>query len=155
MISLNQYLSPEQVLCRSTLHSKKRALETLSQLLSAVEPEHTNAIYDGLLKRERLGSTAMGQGIAIPHARVKGLKQPEIAAITLIQPIEFDTPDDQPVDIIVGLAVPEDSDDTHLEILANLAALLKDATFVQQLKAAQDNATLYRAFAITTAIKDA
>lgn len=151
MITISKYLTAEQVLCRSKLNSKKRALQTIGQLLATHTPELADDIYDAILKRERLGSTAIGNGIVIPHARVKDLPQPEIAAITLAEPIDFDTPDDKPVDIIVGLAVPEASTEEHLEILAGLSSMLASTAFLQQLRDCKNKAELYNVFMVRTA----
>ena len=151
MITLSQFLSAKQVICQSTLSSKKRVLEMLSQLLSAQTSEQNNAIYTAILKREHLGSTAMGRGIAIPHARVKGLPSPQIAAITLAQPIQFDAPDDKPVDLVIGLAVPDDSTEEHLKILADLSTMLSKNVFLEQLRHCKDNADLYNALMVRTA----
>ena len=82
---------------------------------------------DSLFARERLGSTGLGHGVAIPHGRIKGLKAPMAAVLQLAQPIGFDSPDEQPVNLLIFLLVPEAATQKHLEILSEIAELLSDA----------------------------
>lgn len=91
-------------------------------------------ILDALIGRERLGSTALGHGIALPHGRIAGLEQPVAAMITLAHGIEFDAPDEEPVDIVVALLVPEDSADQHLEILSLMAEKFSDESITGKLR---------------------
>ena len=121
--------------------SKKKGLEVLSGLMAPFIPTHSKEkIFDKLIARERLGSTGLGSGVAIPHCRLEGLETPIGALITLKNAINFDSPDDKDVDILFCLIVPEGSHDEHLKILARLAELLIDPELCQKLRATEDSA---------------
>jgi PTS system nitrogen regulatory IIA component len=100
-------------------------------------------ITDSLFARERLGSTGLGHGVAIPHGRIKGLKSPMAALFQLAQPIGFDAPDEQPVALLIFLLVPEAATQKHLEILSEIAELLSDGALRERLKACQDATALH------------
>jgi PTS system nitrogen regulatory IIA component len=116
--------------------SKKRVLEDLSQML-AVNTDATTAekIFQALLERERLGSTGLGKGVAIPHARIPELTHNVAVMMTLANPIDFDAIDKQPIDIAFALLVPEDGGEHHLQHLARLATLFRDADACQKIRA--------------------
>ena len=134
-MNLATLLPADQVLCGPEATSKKRTLELLSQLLAKSIPQvPQEEIFKGLLQRERLGTTALGKGVAIPHTRLANVTTPTIAMIKLDKGIEYDAPDGEPVDILFGLAFPEDSDSNHLEILATLAEMLAEHEFVNELR---------------------
>ena len=115
--------------------SRKRALEALSELLAkAREPLSQRLIFDQLCARERLGSTGLGFGVALPHARVPGLGEACGAFIRASEGIDFDTPDGVRVDLIFGLVVPQECTGEHLEILAMLARLLSAETLRESLR---------------------
>jgi PTS system nitrogen regulatory IIA component len=138
-------LPAEQILCEPDANSKKRALEILSGLLEKSGPDlQEEEIFNGLLQRERLGTTALGEGVAIPHTRMANLSSPTIAMIKLDKGVDFDAPDQQPVDILFALAVPENSDSNHLEILATLAEMLSDREFVDKLRTLYNCEALYK-----------
>lgn len=123
------------MLCGSEASSKKRALELLSELLGTTLDEHDpEAVFDGLLDRERLGTTALGHGVAIPHTRLKQLDKPTLAMMKLERGVDFDAPDQKPVDLLFALAVPEESNEQHLLILATLAEMLSDQSLVTELR---------------------
>ncbi|AFJ02844.1 PTS system nitrogen-specific IIA component, PtsN [Methylophaga frappieri] len=108
--------------------SKKRVLENLSHLLAAnSEALSADKVFQVLLERERLGSTGLGKGIAIPHARVPGLTHTMAAMLTLSEPVDFESADGQPVDIAFGLLVPEDDSENHLQHLSRLVSIFRDA----------------------------
>jgi len=145
MIELSELLSPNRIVCQCNIRSKKRALQTLSELLAPsvcdkqidenVEPELSEMdIFDALINRERLGSTALGHGVALPHSRLNKVEVPIAAMITLESGVDYEAPDEQPVDILIGLLVPEKCNDEHLKILANLAKSLNSQHFRQQLR---------------------
>ncbi|QEP44268.1 PTS sugar transporter subunit IIA [Ectothiorhodospiraceae bacterium BW-2] len=148
-IDLQQLLSVRHIRPRISLSSKKRLLECAAGLLyDAIEPligtdadESLSMLtYEALLVRERLGSTGLGHGIAIPHARLPILDHPILAVITLSEAIDFDASDRQPVDLIFAIAVPEKSATHHLQLLSALATLLRDkaiATELRQLESAE------------------
>jgi len=147
-VTLDELVTPERVVADVDVHSKKRALERLSTLLAEAAPNLPAAeIFDSLLKRERLGSTGLGQGIAIPHGRLAGLEHPIGALITLREPVAFDAADDAPVDLVFALLVPEQCSDEHLQILSRAAELFRQPSFTRSLREAGDSAELFRAFA--------
>jgi nitrogen PTS system EIIA component len=123
--------------------SRKRALELASDLLAASHPElSARALFDGLMNRERLGSTALGDGVAIPHCR---MECPHIlgAFIKLAQPVDFDAPDGEPVDLLFVLIVPPSEPSAHLEVLAMLARLFQDPENRKALRSQGSDAALY------------
>ena len=101
-------------------------------------------VADSLFARERLGSTGLGYGVAIPHGRIKGLKTPMAAVFQLAAPIGFDAPDEQPVSLLIFLLVPEASTQKHLEILSEIAELLSDGRVRERLKSSQDAQELHQ-----------
>ncbi|MFQ5642129.1 MAG: PTS IIA-like nitrogen regulatory protein PtsN [Thiogranum sp.] len=130
-----ELLCPARITCQQDSSSKKRSLEILSGLLASAVPDYTEAeIFDSLVARERLGSTGLGNGVALPHGRLRSLKQPIAALLTLRQGIDFDAIDRQPVDLLYALLVPEESDEEHLKILAHLAALFSNRDFCERLR---------------------
>lgn len=139
----------------STIHvqlhapSKKRALEIMSQLAAAKlnNTQRTSEILDALLQRERLGSTVIGNGVAIPHCRLPGLEHPIIVMITLARGIDFQDHAHQPVDLLIGLIIPNTSDDLYLSLLANIAEQCSHLPFIKQIKAAESEKTLYNIMA--------
>ncbi|MBS1144703.1 MAG: ptsN [Proteobacteria bacterium] len=105
-----------------------------------------SVIFDSLFAREKLGSTGLGQGVAIPHGRIKGLKQAVGAFLRLATPVPFDSPDGRPVDLLFVLLVPEQATEQHLQILSELAQKFSDRTFREQLHAAADAAAIISLF---------
>jgi PTS system nitrogen regulatory IIA component len=100
-------------------------------------------VADSLFARERLGSTGLGHGVAIPHGRIKGLKSPMAAVFRLDEAIGFDAPDEQPVNLLIFLLVPEASTQKHLEILSEIAELLSDASLRDKLKSSDSADSLH------------
>jgi len=135
-----ELLHPARIACQQNSSSKKRSLESLSNLLASAVPDYTETeIFDSLIGRERLGSTGLGNGVALPHGRLRGLKQPIAALITLRQGIDFDAIDRQPVDLLYALLVPEESTEEHLQILARLASLFSNPDFCSRLRNCSDS----------------
>ena len=133
------FLTTDRINCQSTAASKKRVLEELGGLLAAsAEGLAKDRVFDKLLERERLGSTGLGQGIALPHARIKGVEDARGALIQLQSGIDFDAIDDQPVNIVFGLLVPEEATQEHLELLAKLATIFSDTDFCNSLRKAEN-----------------
>ncbi len=117
--------------------SKKRVLENLSRLLAANSENQTaEKIFQVLLERERLGSTGLGKGVAIPHARVPDLTHTVAAMLTLAEPVDFEAADGQPIDIAFGLLVPEDDSENHLQHLSRLVTLFRDADCCSKIRQA-------------------
>lgn len=144
MNRLASILTPAQVLAQVEVTSKKRAFEEAGLLFENLHGLSRALVTDSLFSRERLGSTGLGHGVAIPHGRIKGLKAPLAAVFQLAQPIGFDAPDDQPVKLLIFLLVPEAATQKHLEILSEIAELLSDAPLREQLAATTDAEQLHR-----------
>ena len=143
MNRLASILSPAQVLAHVEVTSKKRAFEEAGLLFENLHGLSRALVTDSLFSRERLGSTGLGHGVAIPHGRIKGLKAPMAAVFQLATPIGFDAPDDQVVGLLIFLLVPEAATQKHLEILSEIAELLSDAELREKLLASTDSAALH------------
>ena len=144
MNRLASILPAAQVLVSVEVTSKKRAFEEAGLLFENLHGLSRALITDSLFARERLGSTGLGHGVAIPHGRIKGLKNPLSAVLRLQQPIAFDAPDDEPVGLLIFLLVPEAATQRHLEILSEIAEMLSDRELRERLKIEPDVATLHR-----------
>ncbi len=132
-------LTPERMLCHVQATSKKRVLEYFSKLLATETISlDSHEIFESLLGRERLGSTGLGKGVAIPHARVAQCDMTLAAFLQLDQGIDFDAIDRQPVDLLFALVVPGEATQEHLDILAQLAAMFSEVEFREQLRNTQD-----------------
>ncbi|HOV19427.1 PTS sugar transporter subunit IIA [Ottowia sp.] len=136
MNRLASILPASQVLVGVDVTSKKRAFEEAGLLFENLHGLSRALIADSLFARERLGSTGLGHGVAIPHGRIKGLKAPMAAVLQLRQAIGFDAPDEQPVGLLIFLLVPEAATQKHLEILSEIAELLSDASLRERIKSA-------------------
>ena len=143
MNRLASILSPAQVLAHVEVTSKKRAFEEAGLLFENLHGLSRALVTDSLFSRERLGSTGLGHGVAIPHGRIKGLKSPMAAVFQLAHPIGFDAPDDQVVGLLIFLLVPEAATQKHLEILSEIAELLSDADLREKLVSSTDALQLY------------
>jgi len=140
---VSELLELERISCNAHAASKKRVLEQLSELLAGNQTELTQTqVFDSLLSRERLGSTGLGHGVAIPHGRVKNSDKTLLAMIKLDHGIDYDAIDNKPVDLLFALLVPEQSTDEHLQLLSQLAEMLSDAELVKQLRAATSSRSL-------------
>ena len=141
-----ELLALERISVVNTAGSKKRALEEAANLLtSGTTEEPTNEqVFERLLERERLGSTGLAGGVALPHARIPGVEQPRGAFLSLATPIEFDALDGQPVDLVFAMFVPEEATDEHLQLLAELARLFADPKLCQRLRETTDPAAVPR-----------
>ncbi len=136
-------LKPERIIFLPSLSSKKRALEILSEKLATDTPGLSDTqIFDSLISRERLGSTGMGSGVAIPHSRINGVSDAVAAALILDDGVDYDAPDNEAVDIMVALVVPEESTEEHLGLLAQLAGMFNDEQTLAQLRNADSPASL-------------
>lgn len=144
-MQLDTLLTVERTLCRAPANTKNRVLESCAHFLSEnVAAVTADTLLQSLLARERLGSTGLGNGIAIPHCRLKNIEVVVGALITLAEPIDFDAVDGKPVDIIFILLAPERALQEHLHALAALAELLNHADFRQRIRAATNAEQLYR-----------
>lgn len=134
-MNIGTLLGPDRVRCAAEATSKKRTLELVSELLTGDEADpKTRTIFESLIGRERLGSTGLGKGVALPHARVADLDRPLAALVTLSTPVDFDAIDREPVDVLFALLVPEQSTDEHLRILAALAEMFSDKDLCDALR---------------------
>ena len=122
--------------------SKKRVFEQAGLLFENNVGIARSVVFDSLFAREKLGSTGLGQGIAIPHGRIKGLKHAVGAFLRLATPVPFDSPDGRPVSLLFVLLVPEQATEEHLQILSELAQRFADRAFRESLVAAPDAATI-------------
>ena len=143
MNRLAAILPATQVLVDVEATSKKRAFEEAGLLFEQLHNFSRAIITDSLFARERLGSTSLGHGVAIPHGRVKGLKSPMAALFRLAKPIVFDAPDEQPVGLLIFLLAPEAATQKHLEILAEIAEMLSDQDVRTRLMNTHDAADLH------------
>ena len=144
MNRLSAILPVSQVLVDVDATSKKRVFEAAGLLFENLHAIARATVTDNLFARERLGSTGLGHGVAIPHGRIKGLKHPLAAVIRLSHPIPFDAPDDEPVNLLIFLLVPEAATQKHLEILSEIAELLSDAPLRERIKASTDAELLHK-----------
>jgi len=143
-MQVEEILTPERCHSRISGVSKKRILTIISELLAENNPSlNANAVFNALMAREQLGSTGLGNGIAIPHCRAPHCPGIVGMLITLDEPIDFDAIDGKPVDILFVLIVPEEETDEHVRTLASLAELLNDEDFCYTLRQTQDGEDLY------------
>lgn len=143
-MNIANLLAPERIRCGANATSKKRSLELLSELLTGDEADpSTRTVFENLIGRERLGSTGLGKGVALPHARAPGVRQATAALLRLSAPVDFDAIDRQPVDLLFALLVPEHSTDEHLRILARLAEMFSDADLCERLRRCGTEPELY------------
>ena len=147
---LEEIIKPDTVLCNAHARSKKHCLEILSELLAQSNPDLSQEdIFAGLVDRERLGCTGLGQNVAFPHCRLAGLKDSVGAFIKLSAPVDFDTTDGQPVDLVFGLVVPEQLDTHHYSEIETITTSLSQPDLLQQLRNATSSRTLYEALLST------
>jgi nitrogen PTS system EIIA component len=138
MNQLSRLLPATNVLLDFAASSKKRVFEQAGLIFENHQAIARAKVFDSLFARERLGSTGLGQGVAIPHGRIKGLKEAVAAFVRVAEPIPFDAPDGQPVSLMVFLLVPEQATQQHLDILSELAQMLSDKSFRETLLTATD-----------------
>lgn len=144
MLIAAQLASSDNISHHNGAASKKRVLEELSKMLAANTTVTTaEKIFHALLDRERLGSTGLGKGVAIPHARIPNIPYTIAAMMTLEQPVDFDAADNQTIDIAFALLVPEEDGDHHLQHLARLATLFRDADACQKIRAANNSDEIF------------
>jgi len=142
---VKEIVSPELVACNIHASSKKRALEKICELLSKNNPTlHQQDIFESFLTREKLGSTALGHGVALPHGRVKSSDKTSGAFLQLDHGVDFDAEDQRPVDLIFAMLVPEESTEEHLKLLSQIAEMFSDEEFRENLRAAKNNDELYK-----------
>ena len=139
-------LSESNILLDADATTKKRLFEQIAEMFERNGQLSRSIVFDSLSARERLGSTGLGQGVAIPHGRIKGLKEARGAFVRLKDPIAFDAPDGKPVAQVFVLLVPEHATDQHLQLLSELAQMFSDKTFRDRVAASADAASLHALF---------
>lgn len=144
MIRLETILTPDRSLVNVSGGSKKRVLEQIADLIGPSTGLEKQDVFENLVAREKLGSTGFGNGIAIPHCRLKGCASPISAVLHLDSPIDFDAIDGAPVDLLFVLLVPEAATDEHLELLRQIASMLDRADVRQRLRDANSSERLYQ-----------
>jgi nitrogen PTS system EIIA component len=143
-MKLNAILSADRVASGVAVTSKKKALEELSKLLAKGAAELSAAdIFNGLTAREKLGSTGLGHGVAIPHGRMPGVANSVGAFLRLKHPVDYDAHDGQAVDLVFGLVVPVAATEEHLKHLAAIAEKFSEEDFCKKVRAAQDDKALH------------
>ncbi len=143
---LEDIFKPDSVLCNAQARSKKHCLEILSELLVRSIPDvAAEAVFEGLIGRERLGCTGLKQGVAFPHCRVDGLTTSFAAMIKLSKAVDFDSADGNPVDLVFGLLVPEKLDKTHYADISMITSVLGDDGLRGRLREANTSSDLYDA----------
>lgn len=145
-MSAKNLVKPELVFAKQQISSKKRLLEQVAESVGARLHCDANELYDALLSREKLGSTGIGNGIAIPHCRLEQVNRATIVLMSLDKPIDFDSIDRRPVDLIFALLVPSSQCDEHLATLAEIAELAQSEDKLTLLREKQTNSDLFAAF---------
>jgi PTS system nitrogen regulatory IIA component len=141
---LEEIIKPDSVLCNAQARSKKHCLEILSELLVRQIPQlASDDIFERLIERERLGCTSLDAGVAFPHCRVKGLESNTAALIKLSEPVDFDSSDGELVDIVFGMIVPAQINESHQANIRSIAELLGDRDLRQKMRAASSSGELY------------
>lgn len=146
MNQIIKILPLENVVADLEASNKKRAFEQVGLLFENHQGIARATVYDALFDREKLGSTGLGQGIAIPHGRIKGLKEARGAFLRLKTPVPYEAPDGLPVNLMFVLLVPEAATEKHLQLLSELAQMFSDKVFRETLLAAPDNAAIHAQF---------
>lgn len=147
MNRISRLLTVDNVRVDLPVTSKKRLFEQVGLMFESSHQIERDKVFDSLFARERLGSTGLGEGVAIPHGRIKGLKEALAAVVRVANPIPFDAPDGEPVSLLVFLLVPENANEEHLEILSELAELLSDEGVRESLMTEADPAQIHRVLA--------
>ena len=137
-------LPPSNILLDLDVTSKKRMFEQAGLLFENNQGIGRSAVFDSLFARERLGSTGLGQGVAIPHGRIKGLKDAVGAFVRLASPVPFDAPDGNPVNLAFFLLVPEQATERHLQTLSELAQMFSDRGLRERLATEKDPSSLHQ-----------
>lgn len=146
MNMISKILVPDNILLDTESTSKKRVFERVGLLFENTQQIARSQIFDSLFAREKLGSTGLGQGVAIPHGRINKLRDATAAFVKTTHPIPFDAPDNQPVNLIFVLLVPERATDLHLQILGELAQMFSDEKFRNSLLASEDSNSIHQIF---------
>ncbi|MFN3614179.1 MAG: PTS sugar transporter subunit IIA [Rubrimonas sp.] len=142
-MEIRDILSSDAVACHVRASSKKQLFQEIAARAADCYGVDARAVFEAMLERERLGGTGMGRGVAAPHARVEGLDGIRGVFVRLEKPIEFDAPDDAPVDLVFALIAPEDAGADHLRALARVSRALRDAAVTAKLRSCADGQALF------------
>ncbi|MBB3235575.1 PTS IIA-like nitrogen regulatory protein PtsN [Phyllobacterium endophyticum] len=142
-MDLGDLIQPDAVLPALKVNSKKQLLQIMSEKAAALTGLSERAVFDTILQRERLGSTGVGNGIAIPHGKINSVKRIAGVFAQLETPIDFESLDDQPVDIVFLLLAPENAGADHLKALSRIARMLRDPDRIAKLRTAHDASLIY------------
>ena len=141
---VSRLLPQNHVLLDLDVSSKKRLFEQIGLLFENTRQIPRARVFDSLFDREKLGSTGLGYGVAIPHGRIKTIKEPVCAFVRSAQPIAFESPDAEPVRLVFAMLVPEHATEAHLELLSELAQMFSDSTMREALLTAADAPAAHR-----------
>ena len=133
-MTITALLSPDRIFINAEITSKKRLLEFIADQVSSQFEINQTTLFCNLLDRERLGSTGLGKGFAVPHARLANLKEAVGMFIKLDHPVNFEAPDNQPVDLVFAIIIPEQATDQHLQILSALARVFSQAEVCEAIR---------------------
>ncbi len=142
-MDLGDLIQPDAVLPALKVNSKKQLLQIMSEKAAALTGLSEREVFDTILQRERLGSTGVGNGIAIPHGKINSVKRIAGVFAQLETPIDFEALDDQPVDIVFLLLAPENAGADHLKALSRIARMLRDPERIAKLRTAHDAGLIY------------
>lgn len=151
-MELGDLIAPEAVIPTLKADNKKQVLQDLAERAASVAGLQSRDVYETLLQRERLGSTGVGRGLAIPHGRLASLQKILCLFARLEQAIDFEAPDEEPVDLIFLLLAPDHAGADHLKALARISRLLREPQSIDKLRAAPDRAALYSVLTQTGAV---
>ncbi len=140
---MHDLITPQAILANLKASSKKQALQDMARRAAELTGQHERAVFDVLLERERLGTTGVGHGIAIPHGKLPNLDRVQGVFARLERPIDFDAIDDQPVDLIFLLLAPEHAGADHLKALARVSRLLRDQGMCEKLRGSDSADAIY------------
>ena len=141
-MTISALLSPQKIFIDTEVTSKKKLLEMIANIVADRSSLAQSTIYNNLLSRERLGSTGLGKGFAVPHARVPELEQTLGCFFRLKDPVNFESPDNQPVDLVFTIIIPEQATEEHLQILSSLARIFSQAEVCQAIRDADGKAEI-------------
>lgn len=149
-MEISEILAPERISCDVVVNSKKAALEALAGMIAEADAELTQAqVFESLIAREKLGSTGLGNGIAIPHGRQKGSTNTIGAFMRLNIGISYDAVDQKPVDLLFALLVPEESTEAHLQILSRLAQMFSEPETLAKFRECESGEQIFKLLTTT------
>ncbi len=154
-MEIREILAPEAVAAHLRATSKKQILQDIAARAAECYGLDARKTFEALLERERLGTTAMGRGVAVPHARLNELEGIRGVFIWLDKPVDFDAPDDEPVDLVFALFAPEDSGADHLRALARVSRALRDSAVCAKIRSCADTSAIYAVLTETIASRAA